>query len=224
MRLYGCRRRAPRIVRAFQHHQAFGQGPRLVGAEDVHAPEVLDGCEVTHQHAMASHHLGAPSQVDAQDGGEQLGAQTNRERDREQQRLDGRPAVDDMNDEDEEDHDQHGTRQQLAEAAEAPVEFRFRRPERQPVSDRAKLRPQARGHDQAPRRAASRVGAEEDAIQAVAQSSGEGDGPWSLFNGKALAGQDRFADEEVSGLENHAVRRHQAARGQQHDVARHDLL
>ena len=51
-----------------------------------------------------------------------------------------------------------------------------------------------------------------------------GDGARSLFNGKALAGQDRFADEEVSGLENHAVRRHQAARGQQHDVARHDLF
>ena len=51
-----------------------------------------------------------------------------------------------------------------------------------------------------------------------------GDGARSLFNGKALAGQDRFADEEVSGLENHAVGRNQAARGEQHDVARHDLF
>ena len=83
---------------------------------------------MTHQHAVARHHLRTPSEVDAQDRREQLGAQTNGERDREQQRLDRRPAVDDMDDEDEEDHDQHGARQQVAEAAEPPVEFRFRRP------------------------------------------------------------------------------------------------
>ena len=55
------------------HHQAFGQRPCLVGAEDVHAPEVLDGREVTHQHAVAGHHLGTPSEVDAQDRGEGSG-------------------------------------------------------------------------------------------------------------------------------------------------------
>ena len=85
------------------------------------------------------------------------------------------------------------------------------------MSDRAKLGPQARRHDQAPRGTASRVGAEEDAIQAVAQASSEGDGTRSLLNGKPLAGQDRIADEEVSGHENNPVRRHQAACGNQHN-------
>ena len=92
------------------------------------------------------------------------------------------------------------------------------------MSDGAKLRPQARGHDQATRGPASRVGSEEDAVQSVAQARRGGDGARSLFDGKALAGQHGFADEEVSGLENHAVGRNQAARGEQHDVARHDLF
>ena len=50
------------------------------------------------------------------------------------------------------------------------------------------------------------------------------DGAWPLFDRKALAGQDRFADEEVGRLENHAVGRNQAAGRQQHHVARHDLF
>ena len=50
------------------------------------------------------------------------------------------------------------------------------------------------------------------------------DGSRSLFNGKALAGQDRFADEEIRRLENDAVRGNQAAGRQQDHIAWHDLL
>ena len=79
-------------------------------------------------------------------------------------------------------------------------------------------------HDQAARRAAAHVGAEKDAVRPVAQARRRGDGTRSLFDGKALAGQNRFTDEEVRRLEDDAVRRHQAAGREQHHVARHDLL
>ena len=55
-------------------------------------------------------------------------------------RLDGRAAVDHVHDEYEEDHDQHGAGQQVAESANAAVEFGFWRPQRQTMSDRTKLR------------------------------------------------------------------------------------
>ena len=75
-----------------------------------------------------------------------------------------------------------------------------------------------------PRGSAARVGSEKDAIQSVAQRRCCCDGARALFNRKALAGQHRFADKEVGGFENHAVGGNQAARGEQHDVAWHDLF
>ena len=138
--------------------------------------------------------------------------------------IGGRPFTH-VDDEDEKDHDQHGTRQQVAEAAEPAVEFRFRRPQRQTVRDGAKLRPQAGGHDQAPRRAASHVGAEEDAIRAGRAS------PRS-----AATGPGRFSTGKLSPVRTASLTKKSAASritpsagtrlpaDEQHDVARHDLF
>ena len=78
-------------------------------------------------------------QVDAENRRQQLGAEPHGQRDGEEQRVDRRPAAEHVRDEDEQHHDQHGARQQVAEAADAAVELRFRRPKRQAMRDGAEL-------------------------------------------------------------------------------------
>ena len=84
------------------------------------------------------------SEVDAQDGREQFGAQADGERDRKQQRLHRRPSVQHMHDEDDKDHHQHHAGQQVAEPADAAVEFGFRGTQCQRMRNGAELRSRAR--------------------------------------------------------------------------------
>ena len=50
------------------------------------------------------------------------------------------------------------------------------------------------------------------------------DRSWLLLDGKALAGQHRFAHEEVRGLEDDRISRHKTAGREKHDIAGHHLL
>ena len=148
-------------------------------------PEVLDRREVAHQHAVAAIICAPRARLTLKIAGSSSGlSPTASATENNNVSIGGRPLKT-CDDEDEKDHDQHGARQQVAETAEPPVEFRFRRPQRQTVSDRAKLRPQAGGHDQAPRGAASHVGAEEDAIQSVAQGRAGRSDPRSFQRGSS---------------------------------------
>jgi len=73
--------RACRVMGSREPHDALGESASLVGAQDIHAAQVLDGVQPPHQHAAASHHLGAAGEVHAEDGREQLGAEADGERD-----------------------------------------------------------------------------------------------------------------------------------------------
>ena len=66
------------IVRALESYDALGQCPRLVGAEDVHAPEIFDGAQAADEHAAARHLLRAARQVHAEDGRQKLRTQSDR--------------------------------------------------------------------------------------------------------------------------------------------------
>jgi hypothetical protein len=46
------------VVGTLQPHHALGEHPGLVGTQDVHAAQVLDGAQVADQDAVASHHPG----------------------------------------------------------------------------------------------------------------------------------------------------------------------
>ena len=119
--------RPGRIVAARELHDAFGEGARLVGAEHVHAAQVLDGAQVPHDHPVARHHPRPAGQVHAEDGGQQLRAQAHRERHREEQRLHRGPTPEHVGDEDHDHQDEHGDGQEGAEPTEPAVELGFRR-------------------------------------------------------------------------------------------------
>ena len=66
---------------------------------------------------------------------------------------------------------------------------------------------------------------EEDAVACASRAgAGGGDRARRLLHREAFAGEHRLAHEAVGRLEDDRVRGHEAARREQHDVARHDLL
>ena len=70
-----------------QDDRAFGQRARLVGAQDVHAAEVLDGVEPAHDDAALAHRPGAGGERDADDRRQQFRRQADGQRHGEEQRT-----------------------------------------------------------------------------------------------------------------------------------------
>ncbi len=73
-----------------QPHHPFGQRTGLVGAEHIHAAEVLDGAEPPDDHAALCHLLCSMRKRHADDGRQQLRRQPNRQRQRKQQGVNSR--------------------------------------------------------------------------------------------------------------------------------------
>ena len=69
------------VVSAFQLDHTFGQRPGLIGAQDVHAAQVLDGTQAPDEDAVTGHHPGAARQVHAENGRQQLGTESHRQGD-----------------------------------------------------------------------------------------------------------------------------------------------
>ena len=117
-RLAGCRH--PGIV---ESDDPLGQRAGLVGAEYVHAAEVLDRVQAADDDALPGHRAGAGGQRHADDGGQQLRRQADRERDRKQQRLDHRPAEKLVHRQHEQNDDDHHPDQEVAELPDAAPEL-----------------------------------------------------------------------------------------------------
>jgi hypothetical protein len=217
------RARACDVDRAFERDDAFGERAGLVGAQDVHAAQVLDRGEAPHEHAVAGHALRAAREVDADDRGQQLGRQTDGQRDREQERLDHRSMEGDVQREHGERHHQHHAREQVAEARHRAIELGLGCAQLQALGDRAVLGLATGAHDQHARDAAAHRGAHEDAVGALAERRRRIRDAGAFVDGVGFAGQHRFADEEIVGLDQDAVAGHQAARGEHGDVSRHDF-
>ena len=180
-------RRDPQgVVGSLEVHDAFGEGARLVRAQYVHAPQVLDGVELPHDHAVAGHHPGPSGQVHAEDGGKQLRAQAHGQGDREEQGLDWRTPAEHVGREHEQHQRQHGTREQVPEVPKPAVELRFGRRLRQPMGHRPELGEGTRAHHQAPRYAAPHVRPEEDAVGSLPQGRLDGHLSRPLLHGEAL--------------------------------------
>jgi hypothetical protein len=111
------RARARGVVGPLETHHALGERPRLVGAQDIHASEVFDGREVSHQYAVRRHHRRTAREVDAQDGRQELRREAHGQRDGEQQRLQGWALERHVHRKDDDDDDQHHLHEQVAEAA-----------------------------------------------------------------------------------------------------------
>ncbi len=136
----GRRRDALRIGRVLEDDRPLGQRAGLVGAQHVHAAEVLDRVEPTDDDALPAHGARAGRERHADDRGQEFGREPDGERDREEERLDERTVEEQVHRQDEEDHHDHRADQEVAELPEPVGEVGLRRPRAQSRRDRAERR------------------------------------------------------------------------------------
>lgn len=170
------------------------------------------------------HHLRGTREVDAENRGQQLRAQPDRQRDSKQQRVDRWALAKHADHEHDQHHHEHCARQQVAKAPNPPIELGLGRPKREVMGDRTELGCRSRRDDEASGRTASHVRAHEEAVGPRGEVRRGGDDAGCLLDGKAFVGQDRLIDEEACRLEDHRVGRYEAAGAEHHDVSRHDVF
>ena len=123
-----------------EHDLAFGQGARLVAAEDLHAAEVLDGRKLLDEDLLPRHPPRALRQRDRDDHRHHLRRHPDCERDREEKRLQQRALENDVDQQDEQ-HQQHDhPRDHQPEVAYATAELGLRRPHRQAAGQSRRTR------------------------------------------------------------------------------------
>jgi len=64
-----------RIVRSVETNHTFSKCAGLVGAQHIHAAEILDGGQAAHDHTAFSHLLCAVGERDTDNGGQELGSE-----------------------------------------------------------------------------------------------------------------------------------------------------
>ena len=107
---------------ALQDDPVLRQRAGLVGAEDVHGPEVLDRIEALDDHLLARHRQGALGQVDRHDHRQHLGRQPDRDGHGERNASIQSPLVRPLMRKTSGHHDQHEADHQPGEAVDALVE------------------------------------------------------------------------------------------------------
>ena len=207
---------------ALQDDAVLGQRPGLVGAQDIHRAEVLNGVEPLDDDLLARHRDRALGQVDGHDHRQHFRREADRDRDGEQQRFQPIVLGQAVDQEHGRHHHQDEPDHQPGEPVDALVEGGRYAPPGDLVGELAEkgLRPGA--HDDAGRIAAHDVGAHKADIGQVERIvellfAGVGE----LLRRHRLAGQGRLIDEEVLGLEQAKVRRDHVAGRQPYDVAGH---
>jgi len=218
-------RRLPgRVQRAVQPDDPLGEGAGLVGAQHVHATEILDGRQAAHDDARVGHALAAARQVDVDDRGQELGRQPHGQRQRKEQGIHHRLVEEDVGGKHHQHQHERHLAEQIAQAADAALELGLGRPQLQPLADLAERGGLAGLHDDGAGRAAAHAGAHEDAVRAPGQPGRRRHDPGRLLHREGLTGEGRLVHEEVPGLQHDAVGGDQAAGRKEHDIPRHDLF
>ena len=117
---------AVEAIRAVEVDHAFGQRSGLVGAERVHAAEVLNRGQPAHDDPRRRHDAGTARERDVDDGGQQLRRDADRKRHGKQQRIDDGLVKQHVDDEDEHGQNQHHGGEQISEPADAALKLRLR--------------------------------------------------------------------------------------------------
>ena len=218
----GGRRASLRIGGVGENNRPFGQRAGLVGAEDGHAPQVLDRVQAADDDALLAHGPRAGRERDAHDRGQELGREADGEGDREEQRLDKRTVEQEIHRQDGEDDDDHRPDQQVAELPESAGEVGFGLSRAQPCGDRAERRAPPRVDDEDSRRAAAHRRPEKHDVRPPGERRVGGYDSGLLLHRERLAGHAGLADEEVPRLEDPSVRGNQVTRREHEDVAGHE--
>ena len=203
----------------------FGQRSRLVAAKHVHAAEIVDGRLPLDDHLLARHAQGAVREGDRHDHRQELGRQSDGERQREQEELQQRSmeeVVDEDHEQDEKDrrlHDHH------AELLDAGRKGGRRRRLLERAGDRTELSFAPGRHDQRLGGSAHHRASHEYEIgrERGLAHGGAGRRRRALFGRVGLAGEKRFIDIEVARFDQPGIGGYEIAGREKNDIAGHDL-
>jgi hypothetical protein len=214
---------APRVEGRVERHRACRQGAGLVAAQDVDRAEILDRGQVLDDHLDARHLHRATRQRDRGDHRQKFGRQADRERDREQQRLERIAPRADADHQDEQHQKEHGLNDQRAEMARAALELGLLGPLRDLGHDlEERGRSAGRDHHRG-RGPAHDRGAEKHELRAVRAQALERRAVRCFLGRQRLAGHRGLLHVEIAAFQQARIRGHQIAGRQSHDVTRDQL-
>ena len=210
---------------ALEHDVVLRERAGLVGAEDVHRPEVLDGVETLHHDLQADEGFGALGKASREDHREHLGREADRDGEGEEERVEGLARAPGAEAEGQGGHHQHHPDHHPDEAAGPEFEGRRVLAFDHAGAHRAELRVTAGGEDEGAAGAALDVAAHQAAVGAFLRRMVRLQGRQRhAFDRHRFARQRGLGEEEVLGLDHAAIRRDDRARGEDDDVAGHDLV
>ena len=183
-------------------HLVFGQGARLVRADDRGAAQGLDRGQLADEDMAPDHALDAQGQGDGHDGGEPFGNGRHGQADRGQEHVEDLAAPEDLQAEDDGDEDEAEVDEELAELLELPLQGRrFFLDVLDETGDPSELGLHARFDDEGPGFTRDDDRARVEDIGAL----GQGDillfeDDVGLVDGRRLAGQAGLLDGKVGGV------------------------
>jgi len=200
----------------------LGQRAGLVGAQHVHAAEVLDRRQPPHDDLLLRQSSRTHRQRHRDHHRQQLGRETHCQCDREQEGGRPRPAEQQVGQQHQQRQQQRQPHDQRAEAAHAQVEGRGRRLARQCAGQRTDRGARAGALDHGTRAARQHRRAHEHRVGGGVDA-GLGRRLRVLFRRERFASQHRLLHEAVARHEYARIGRDQIAGCQQQHIARHDL-
>ncbi len=208
----------------FQNDVIHGQGAGLVGAENVHGSEVLDGVEPFDNDPPARHRDGAVRQAHGHDHRQHLRRQADRDGQGEEKGLPPVPFGQPIDDEHQRHHHEHEADHQPGELTDTAVETGLGRLLRDDAGHAPQVGVAPGGHDHTAGRAALDAGAKEAEVPSF-QRRAPDHSLWGvgLFDGERLAGQAGLDDVQVLAGDQAQVGRDHVARGQSNHVAGHQV-
>ncbi len=201
---------------------ADGEGARLVAAEDVHAPEVLDGGQALDDDLLPRHAHGSGGEGHRHDHRQKLGGEPDGEGHREEKGFERIPPEERVDEKNEEDQHEDDFEDQHPERAGPALELGLGRRPGQARRHLAELGV-ATGADH------HRL-AEPTDYRCALHHHGRRLRDWNAWGHRRLgvflprerlAGERRLVEKQVPAREEPPVARHEIARGEAHDVARH---
>ena len=201
-----------------------GEGSGLVGAQQVHAAEVLDGVQAAHDHRGVRHPARPGRQGDRDDGRQHLWSHADREGDREEDGVDERAPEHHVDHEDDRGEPERHPGKKQAQARGALLEAGAHRPVGEGARHPPELGVRAREDRHGLTATAHDVAALQEGAVPLRERGVGGRGVGVLVARVGLAGQRGLVGLQGLGGEHPAVARHDVAGVQHHDVARHHLV
>ena len=214
------------IDKLFQHNVVAGQCPGLIGAKNVHRPEILDGVEVLDNGLFLSHRDSSFAQVSGDNHRKHLRSQSHgygNGKNKGFEPVAFRHSVDKKH---QRHHHQHETDQQKTDIADSFIECRLRTYADDTPGDGAQIGISPCTENNGTCRTAHYIGAHEANVIKLDHTAGTvtilrqyG----TLLYGIGFSGQRGLADEQVFRLDDADIGRNHISGSQTDDVSRHQV-